>query len=100
MACGGCSLRHMNYDEELKFKLQRINDAFSRIGKIDFRVDEIIGCKNIDRYRNKGTFPVSKDKEGDVKIGIYQARSHNVIDTTTCNIQSEKAEEVLSIIRK
>lgn len=99
MACGGCSLRHMNYNEELKFKLQRINDAFARIAKIDFKIDEIVGGST-DRYRNKATFPVSSDKNGNVKIGIYQARSHNVIDVDTCKIQSTQAEKIISIFRK
>ena len=29
--CGGCALRHMDYEEELSMKLQRVNDALRRI---------------------------------------------------------------------
>lgn len=30
-ACGGCSMRHMSYEEELECKRQRINDALKHI---------------------------------------------------------------------
>jgi predicted RNA-binding protein with TRAM domain len=29
--CGGCDTRHMSYAEELRFKLQKVNDALERI---------------------------------------------------------------------
>lgn len=31
--CGGCSFRNVSYDEELKYKRTRVNDALERIGK-------------------------------------------------------------------
>ena len=30
--CGGCDFMHMDYEEELKFKLKKVSDAVSRIG--------------------------------------------------------------------
>ena len=33
LRCGGCSLWHMSYDEELRFKKQRVNDALRHIGR-------------------------------------------------------------------
>ena len=30
--CGGCQLRHMTYEEELRFKRQKVEDALRRIG--------------------------------------------------------------------
>ena len=30
--CGGCDTRHMRYEEELRFKLGRVNDALRHIG--------------------------------------------------------------------
>ena len=99
MACGGCSLRHMNYDEELKFKLHRVNDAFERIGKLNFKVEKIHGAKDILRYRNKAAFPIGCNKSGEVQIGLFQARSHNIIDIDKCLIQTEQAEKIISIIK-
>lgn len=97
--CGGCKLRHMTYEEELRFKLQRVNDAFERIGKLNFTVDKIHGARNILRYRNKATFPVGQNNLGQINIGIFQNRSHNIIDTSECLIQTTEAENVIALIR-
>ena len=49
--CGGCVLTHMNYEEELKFKLDKVNHALRRIGGSDFVIEEIIPSENEFRYR-------------------------------------------------
>ena len=30
--CGGCQLHHMDYEEELRFKAQKVYDALTRLG--------------------------------------------------------------------
>ena len=40
--CGGCSCMHMSYEEELRFKLNKVNNALSRIGKQELKATEII----------------------------------------------------------
>ena len=53
--CGGCALRHMDYEEELSLKLQRVNDALHRIGKL---------CKRDIRFRHMtGDCSVSRLEE-------------------------------------
>lgn len=32
--CGGCSLQHMDYGEQLRMKRARVNDALTRIGGV------------------------------------------------------------------
>ena len=88
--CGGCALRHMTYEEELVFKRQRVEDALQRIGGLDISVDIIHGAQQPTRYRNKAQFPVS-GKDG-VSIGFYRARSHDVIDVSSCLLQREEAD--------
>ena len=39
--CGGCQLRHMTYEEELRLKEQRVNDALRRIGGLNLTVSAI-----------------------------------------------------------
>ena len=85
-ACGGCDLRHMSYDEELRFKRQKVEDALRRIGGADISVDIIHGAENIERYRNKAQFPVSGGK-----IGFYRGRSHDVVDVEDCLLQPKAA---------
>ena len=56
--CGGCSFRNMTYEEELRYKLSRVQDAITRIGHIDFPVERIIGADSTNHYRNKAQYPV------------------------------------------
>ncbi len=68
--CGGCSFRNMTYDEELKYKLSRVNDSLKRIGHLDIQAEEIIGAESVDHYRNKAQYPVSIC-DGELFAGFY-----------------------------
>ena len=86
--CGGCDLMHMSYDEELRFKLGRVNDALKRVGKLDFEAKEIIGADETSRYRNKAIYAVDSGESGAVS-GFFRERSHDIIPITDCLIQTE-----------
>ena len=43
--CGGCDFQHLTYPEELWAKRQRVQDALTRLGGADIRVEEILGEK-------------------------------------------------------
>ena len=86
-ACGGCSLRHMDYGEELSFKRQKVQDALTRIGGSDVVVETILGAADTTRYRNKVQFPVAPGPA----IGFYRARTHRVVDVEDCLLQSTDA---------
>ena len=74
--CGGCTFRHMRYEEELRLKKQRVQDNLSRIGGSGAAVEEILGAQDTLRYRNKAQYPVSADGA----VGFYRARTHEVIE--------------------
>jgi 23S rRNA (uracil-5-)-methyltransferase RumA len=98
--CGGCSLQHMSYEAQLKFKTKRVKDAMERIGGFtDVTVLDAIGMENPYNYRNKAQFPVGKDNDG-VKIGFYAKRSHNIVDCKSCKIQHEVNDKIIAIMRK
>lgn len=85
--CGGCALRHITYDAELDFKLERVNEAYKRIGGLDLIADEIIGGEETERYRNKGIYAIG---EGPVK-GFFRPRSHDIIPVEDCIIQDKSS---------
>ena len=91
--CGGCQFRHMTYEEELQAKRQRVEDALRRVGGVDITVDTIYGAADTHRYRNKVQFPVAQGKHG-VSVGLFRARSHDVIDVPDCLLQSRAANEL------
>ena len=91
--CGGCQFRHMTYAEELQAKRRRVEDALRRVGGVDITVDTIHGAADTHRYRNKVQFPVAQGKNG-VHVGLFRARSHDVIDVPDCLLQSQTANEL------
>ena len=97
--CGGCDTWHMSYEEELRFKLRRVNDALRRIGKQQLEATEIIGSGNTARYRNKGIFAVSA-VDGKAAYGFYQERSHHLIGLDRCLIQNSLTERCAAAVVK
>ena len=94
--CGGCDFQHLSYEEELRAKRQRVQDALSRIGGSDVPVEEILGAKDPFHYRNKSQYPVGADGT----IGFFRARSHEVVKIDRCLIQSELSDKTAEAVGK
>lgn len=98
--CGGCTAQHLRYEATLAYKRQQVLDCLERIGGFDApEVAEVIGMEDPWRYRNKGAFPVG-GKAGTPVIGIYAARSHDIIDAPTgCLLQTRKSDALVAAVR-
>ena len=94
--CGGCDFRHMDYEEELRAKRQRVQDALARLGGSDVAVEKIIGAVEPERYRNKSQYPIAADGT----VGFYRARTHQVTDVRTCRIQKPAADAAAEAVRR
>ena len=92
--CGGCAYRHLTYPEELWAKRQRVQDALTRIDGLELTVEEILGAKNPEHYRNKSQYPVGADGS----IGFFQARTHKVVPIRRCLIQTEAADRTAQAV--
>ena len=88
--CGGCDFRHMDYEEELRLKAQRVRDALTRLGGWDPGPLPIAGAKTLTGYRNKAIFPVAAVK-GRPEAGFYRARTHSLIPIDRCLLQNGAA---------
>ncbi|MGI6266534.1 MAG: 23S rRNA (uracil(1939)-C(5))-methyltransferase RlmD [Candidatus Metalachnospira sp.] len=98
--CGGCSLQHIDYNTQLKFKTGRVKDCMERIGKLsEIEVKPTIGMDVPWNYRNKAQYPIGV-KDGKAIMGFYAPRSHRITDIKECMIQQKKASEVLGIIKE
>lgn len=93
--CGGCAFRHAAYEEELRAKRQRVQDALRRIGGADVEVEEILGAAHPLGYRNKSQFPVSPDGT----VGFYCAGSHQVVPVRDCRIQTDAANRTAAAVQ-
>ena len=94
--CGGCTYRHMSYEEELRLKKQRVQDNLARIGGSAVVVEEILGAADTLRYRNKAQYPVSKDG----RVGFYRARTHEVIECEQCLLIKSEADAAAAALRE
>ena len=98
--CGGCKLQHSTYNEQLNFKFERVKDCISKIGKLDEGIVKFpLGMKEPWRYRNKVQLPIGM-VNGELKIGFFAPRSHEIIDMETCLIQDEVADKVVQLTRE
>ena len=95
--CGGCDFRHMDYDEELRLKAQRVRDALTRLGGWDPGPLPIAGAKALNGYRNKAIFPVAEVK-GRAEAGFYRARTHSLIPIDRCLLQNDAANAARSAV--
>lgn len=87
--CGGCTLLHMDYKEQLKLKAEKVKDCIERIGGIkNPPMEPIVGAENLYYYRNKAQFPVGTDRDGNPIAGFYRKHSHDVVSNTDCMIQA------------
>ena len=94
--CGGCDFRHMDREEELAAKRQRVQDALRRIGGSDVTVETILTDGQYLRYRNKSQYPISADGT----VGFYKARSHQVVDVAECLLQKAQADAAAGALRQ
>ncbi len=98
--CGGCRLQHASYKAQIDFKEERVKDCITKIGKLDENIVlKPIGMENPFRYRNKVQLPIGL-VNGELKIGFYAPRSHDIIDMKTCHIQDEIGDKVVELTKK
>lgn len=86
--CGGCELQHCTYEYQLKAKRQIVQDAMTRLGRMDITVESVLGMEYPWRYRNKGIFHADYSN-GRVQLGFYEQGSHSFVPASQCLLFSE-----------
>ena len=96
--CGGCQLQHLTYEGQLKEKREIVQNAFQRIGRFsDIDVLPVLGMKEPWRYRNKSQVPLQY-VNGRPAWGFFKPRTHDIVPTETCLIQTDEADRLLQAI--
>ncbi|MGH4119374.1 23S rRNA (uracil(1939)-C(5))-methyltransferase RlmD [Clostridium sp.] len=99
-SCGGCNIQHIDYNAQLDFKTNRVKEVINRIGKLqEVIIHPTLGMENPYNYRNKVQLPVS-NKNGEVRIGFYAQRSHDIVNMETCHIQDKVADVVVKLTKE
>lgn len=101
-SCGGCTLMHMSYEQQLDYKWNKVRNCLERIGgveQVEALMEPICGMKEPYFYRNKMQFPVGLNKEGKVQIGFFAGRTHTIIDLERCEIGHPVNNYILTEVR-
>lgn len=98
--CGGCSLRHIKYNETLNLKRDMVQNLVNKTLDNKIKVNNVIGMDNPYHYRNKLQYPVGLDKKGNPTIGVFAKRTHEIIEVGNCLIQNKEAEKVAKEVFK
>lgn len=69
--CGGCTLQHVAYDQQLAWKARFVQEALGRIGHIDVPLPEVVPSPLTTGYRNRVTFTVRKLAAGRLVAGFH-----------------------------
>ena len=96
--CGGCSLRHIKYEETLRMKQNAVQSLVNKTLKNQIEVKPVIRMENPYHYRNKAQYPIGIDRNGQAVIGTFANRTHEIIPICNCMIQNEKTEEIAKFI--
>ena len=99
--CGGCTMRELSYDAQLRIKRDQVVSKLERIGGVQSPlVRDMIGADTLQYYRNKATFAVGPHGE----VGFYRGKSNYVLDIEDCLLQTDAAmvcaEALRTFIRK
>lgn len=93
--CGGCDLMHINYDEQLKYKENKVKEIFKKFTDVELdKVNQIIGCDKEYYYRNKVTFQVKN------KIGFYGKKSYELVTFEKCYIANKKINKIYDKLKR
>lgn len=91
--CGGCDLMHINYEEQLKFKENKVKDIMTRFANIDPSIIKPITGTNEFYYRNKVTLQVKE------KVGYYKKKSYDIVQVNNCLIADHKINKIISLLK-
>lgn len=103
--CGGCDFMMVDYQEQLKLKKKMVDEVISRIGKINsdmYKLNDTVGSdtkENSYYYRNKIIQPFGK-RGKTVISGFFKKRTHEIIDSEQCLIQSEISNKIIKKLKE
>ena len=92
--CGGCSLRHVEYEKTMEMKKNSVESTLKKALGREIKIDEVIDMENPVNYRNKLQYPIGLDENGKMVMGVFAERSHRIISTNCCKIQNELSQQI------
>lgn len=96
--CGGCMLRHVNYEKTLEMKKTSVETTLKKALGREIKIFEVLKMNEPYNYRNKLQYPVGLDNNGNPVMGVFAERTHSIIPTKDCKIQDELSQKIANDI--
>lgn len=96
--CGGCVLRHVDYDATLEMKKVAVETTLKKALGREIKVSEVLKMDKPYNYRNKLQYPVGLDNNGNPVMGVFAERTHSIILTKECKIQDILSQKIANDI--
>lgn len=96
--CGGCNLRHIDYEETLNIKQEKVQNLINKTLDNNIKAEKTLGMGNPYNYRNKAQYPIGTDKNGEKVLGVFAKRTHEIIPIKECRIQKEISYQIAKYI--
>ncbi len=96
--CGGCNLRHMNYESTIELKKNAVQNTLRKALGRQIDVNEILKMDEPFYYRNKLQYPVGVSENGDLTMGVFAKRTHRIIPVLECKIQNQLSQKIAQAI--
>lgn len=95
--CGGCQIQVMDDQGQADFKKQVVNQNINQQAGLDLKINDTVSGHPL-YYRNKSQIPVQKI-DGQVVLGFYKPRSHDIVDIDHCYIQKDVHNDIMLFIK-
>jgi 23S rRNA (uracil1939-C5)-methyltransferase len=100
-SCGGCVLQHLDVGAQLAWKAARLSGALAAHPTLaGVTVAEGVPSPRALGYRNRAKLVCARGADGDVVLGAYAPRSHDVIDLRGCRVTEATLEETADELRR
>ena len=96
--CGGCDIQHITKDKQHEIKTNVVKQNIKKLSQIDVECRNIIQVNDF-AYRNKMVFPINF-KDNKLQIGMYEKKSHNIVEIDECLITNDIINNILKLSKK
>lgn len=88
--CGGCNLLHISYDDQLKYKEEKVKNIMMKYASIkEDKIKKIVPSPSTYNYRNKVTLKVDK------KLGYFKRKSNDIVTINYCYLLDDKLNNII-----
>lgn len=99
--CGACQIQYIDYEAQLRFKKEIVEDTMHSIYRDSVKVRDVIPSPDIKEYRHKIQYPIGETKDSKrILAGYYKQGSHELVNIKYCPIQPAYCDNIIEFIRE